>query len=347
MKLEVKNQQIKILEALPFVSNTENVYEVEYVFGEEWEGWQKTAVFEGCGASYQVVLTASNKCNVPNAILAQSGYVRFGVLGTKAEGDITRRYPTVWSEEKWVEVASIGVGTPAPPTPEVYAQILANEAALEADVTALESGKVDKVAGKGLSTYDYDLTEKTKVSDSYAAKHTHDNLNLLNSLTLLLTQHWTDAWNWVSTNGANVLSHLADTVAHVTATDKSNWNSKSSVSVSGTGTATETVKYITVNGVEKKLAGSGGGGGVDFLTVVNGKICVVYEENTPPVLTAMQNADTESEDTEQTEQADETEQTEQPTSADAEIEAVGDPNADETENTEVSGNERSNKAHST
>lgn len=44
-------------------------------------------------------------------------------------------------------------------------------------------------------------------------------------------------------------------------------NGKSTVSVSDSGTATDEVQYITINGVEKKLAGGGG--------IVNG---IAYEE---------------------------------------------------------------------
>ena len=43
----------------------------------------------------------------------------------------------------------------------------------------------------------------------------------------------------------------------------STWNAKSTVSVSDTGTATDEVQYITIDGVEKKLAG--GGSSVTFV----------------------------------------------------------------------------------
>ena len=45
--------------------------------------------------------------------------------------------------------------------------------AKSSDVAALQSGKVDKVAGKGLSTNDYSDAEKSKLSsvESAVAKH--------------------------------------------------------------------------------------------------------------------------------------------------------------------------------
>lgn len=45
------------------------------------------------------------------------------------------------------------------------------------------NSKVDKVTGKGLSTNDYDDTEKNKVSDAYADRHWHDNKTALDTIT--------------------------------------------------------------------------------------------------------------------------------------------------------------------
>lgn len=46
------------------------------------------------------------------------------------------------------------------------------------------NGKVDKVPGKGLSTYDYDDTEKDKVRVNTLARHSHSNKALLDTYTL-------------------------------------------------------------------------------------------------------------------------------------------------------------------
>ena len=45
------------------------------------------------------------------------------------------------------------------------------------------NGKVDKVPGKGLSTYDYDDTEKGKVAANTEARHSHLNKGLLDTYT--------------------------------------------------------------------------------------------------------------------------------------------------------------------
>ena len=125
----------------------------------------------------------------------------------------------------------------------------------------IDSGKVDKVTGKGLSSNDYTDDAKAKVdaippnpqytdtvfSGSYndltdkptipsvptatieanaAARHTHDNKTLLDSITEADKTAWNTADEWVSANGTNILSHLSDGVRHITATERSAWNSK-------------------------------------------------------------------------------------------------------------------------
>lgn len=63
-----------------------------------------------------------------------------------------------------------------------------NFAMLKADGTIEDTGKkpsdfVAAVAGKGLSTNDYDNTEKQKVTDAYGAMHSHSNKALLDTYT--------------------------------------------------------------------------------------------------------------------------------------------------------------------
>lgn len=47
------------------------------------------------------------------------------------------------------------------------------------------------------------------------SSHTHPNLSLLNSITSAMVSAWNTAATWVSTNGANVLSHIANSLLHL------------------------------------------------------------------------------------------------------------------------------------
>lgn len=47
------------------------------------------------------------------------------------------------------------------------------------------------------------------------SSHTHPNLSLLNSLTQAMVTAWNTASTWVTTNGASILSHIADSLLHL------------------------------------------------------------------------------------------------------------------------------------
>ena len=84
-----------------------------------------------------------------------------------------------------------------------------------------------------------------------AARHTHDNKTLLDSITEALKTAWNTASEWVSTNGANVLSHISDSVRHITATERSAWNGKQDKLIAGDN--------ITI-AADGTISSTGGGG---------------------------------------------------------------------------------------
>lgn len=131
------------------------------------------------------------------------------------------------------------------------ADSLNNDPDFAATITTALSKKVDKVDGKQLSTEDYTTTEKQKLAgiednankyihptthpasmittdsthrfatdteksnwnDANSKKHTHNNLSILQTITQVLI----DAWN-------SAVDHISDTVKHITAAERTLWN---------------------------------------------------------------------------------------------------------------------------
>lgn len=141
MKAKINGQHFGFVDRTLVVSGSVGIYYCEFVFDSSWDEWDKTAVFQGCGETIDVVIS-NGKAQVPWEVLPHQGdgFLRVGVFGTQG----AKRMPTIWGEK-----IPINLGTPTgsigtEPTPSIYAQILhvANEAkdiAEEANDTATEA----------------------------------------------------------------------------------------------------------------------------------------------------------------------------------------------------------------
>lgn len=91
-------------------------YEANFMFDDEWDGVTKTVRFINDGDYVDVILDGTNKCKIPREVM-KSGTLSVGVFG----GDIQSTNAANVSL-----IASIleEYGFPAPPTDDVYSQIM-------------------------------------------------------------------------------------------------------------------------------------------------------------------------------------------------------------------------------
>jgi len=151
----------------------------------------------------------------------------------------------------------IGAAPEALDTLEELARALDNDPNFATNIINLLSAKVDKVAGKGLSTEDYTTAEKQKLAgieegankythpdthpasmivedsnrrfvsdaektawnDADTKKHVHNNKSIIDAITQTLI----DAWN-------SAVAHISDEVRHLTESERAAWNAKAEIS---------------------------------------------------------------------------------------------------------------------
>lgn len=135
---------------------------------------------------------------------------------TDVSRELADRYikSEVFTKEEILRKIDDLIGT-APETLDTFREIadaLGNDPNFAATIMNLLSGKVDKEAGKQLTSNDYSDSEMAVVADVNAKKHTHSNKSILDKLTQTMLDNLFSAY-----------AHISDAIKHISSTERINW----------------------------------------------------------------------------------------------------------------------------
>lgn len=93
-RLVVSKNQIKVAQTEPMTSGSVDVYQIQFEFSDDWDGFLKFAVFDDGDVRIEIPLDESNICNIPWEVMTDPGdTVEAGVYGAKGKQVL----PTIWA----------------------------------------------------------------------------------------------------------------------------------------------------------------------------------------------------------------------------------------------------------
>lgn len=124
-ELYAEKNQLTVRRREPVTSGSVNVYGARFAFSEDWEGFEKTAVFRAGGESVSVLLDNTGEMVVPWEVLTTPGRrLEAGVYGTQGTEVVL---PTVWADLGYIQAGAAPGEGALPPTPELWEQELAKK----------------------------------------------------------------------------------------------------------------------------------------------------------------------------------------------------------------------------
>lgn len=122
--LITKKATLRVFKKELITSDSVQVFQVQFTFDDEWQGYAKTVVFSAGPNKRSVVLANdTDPCTIPWEVLQTPCFELFvGVRGTNDSGDVL---PTIWCNLGPIAPGvTMGEEGQQPPTPGVYDQIL-------------------------------------------------------------------------------------------------------------------------------------------------------------------------------------------------------------------------------
>lgn len=113
--LYADKNQLTVREKEPITSGSVNVYPVQFEFSEDWDGLEKTAIFQA-GCMEKTVSLTGGACTVPAEVLSDPGgyYLMAGVCGKQGESTVL---PTIWANLGLILEGAVTGDAPIPPEP--------------------------------------------------------------------------------------------------------------------------------------------------------------------------------------------------------------------------------------
>ena len=158
MKFFVKGQRIEITEREVIASGQIAFVTLKFAFDCSWKNLHKIVQFSQCDETYNRVLGVDGlSCLLPSEL--HPGMVKMSVFGYDGEADSTVRATTVPVTLHVRPSGFDGESCNVPPTPDLYAQLLAEMKKLLSEVQNGSNGTNGKDGENGLSAYELAVQE--------------------------------------------------------------------------------------------------------------------------------------------------------------------------------------------
>ena len=155
MKFFVKGQRIEITEREVIASGQIAFVTLKFIFDCSWKNLHKIVQFSQCDETYNRVLGVDGlSCLLPSEL--HPGMVKMSVFGYDSDSDMTVRATTVPVTLHIRPSGFVDESCNVPPTPDLYAQLLAE---MKKMLSEVQSGSNGKDGENGLSAYELAVQE--------------------------------------------------------------------------------------------------------------------------------------------------------------------------------------------